>query len=134
MPTVRFVVARPVRRSSQALIAFYDIATFAIPFALAIYWRKKPELHRRLMLVASCALTAAAFSRMPIPLWVPDRVFDSGGVDLLIFLGIARDLIVSSRVHRVYIYALPAFIISQIAVAYAYQSAYWLKIAHAILD
>ena len=71
---------------------------------------------------------------MPILLSVPDRVFVSGGVDLLIFLGIARDLIVSRRVHRVYFYVLPAFIICQIAVVYTYHSAYWLKIAHEILD
>ena len=125
---------RHPRAPATLLIAFYDIATFAIPFALAIYWQKKTELHRRLMLVGCCALTAAAFSRMPILLWVPNRVFVSVGVDLLIFLGVARDLIVNRRVHRVYIYALPAFIISQIAVAYTYQSAYWLKIAHTILD
>jgi hypothetical protein len=121
------------RAPSTLLVAFYDIVSFAIPFALALYLRKKPEVHRRLMLVATCALTAAAFSRMPILLWVPDRVFDSVGVDLLIFLGVVRDLIVSRRVHRVYIYALPAFIISQIALAYTYQSSYWLKIAHKIL-
>jgi hypothetical protein len=125
------------RAPSTLLVAFYDIVSFAIPFALALYLRKKPEVHRRLMLIATCALTAAAFSRMPflwVPDWVPYRALVSGGVDLLIFLGIARDLIVSRRVHRVYIYALPAFIVSQIAVAYTYQSPYWLKIAHAILD
>jgi uncharacterized membrane protein YozB (DUF420 family) len=58
------------RTPSTLLVAFNDIVAFAIPFSLALYWRKKPELHRRLMLVASCALTAAAFSRMPILLWV----------------------------------------------------------------
>ena len=121
------------RAPSTLLVAFYDIVSFAIPFALALYLRKKPEVHRRLMLVASCALTAAAFSRMPILLWVPNRVFVSVGVELLIFLGVVRDLIVSRRVHRVYIYALPAFIISQIALAYTYQSSYGLKIAHKIL-
>jgi hypothetical protein len=138
MERFNMVQLHRARAPSTLLVAFYDIVSFAIPFALALYWRKKPEVHRRLMLVATCALTAAAFSRMPIPLWVPDwvpyRVLVSGGVDLLIFLGIARDLIVSRRVHGVYIYALFAFIISQTAVAYTYQSAYWLKIAHAILD
>jgi len=38
---------------------------FAVPVALAIYWRKKPEFHRRLMLIASCALADAAFGRSP---------------------------------------------------------------------
>jgi hypothetical protein len=41
------------------------LTSFTIPFVLAICWRRKPELHRRLMLIASCALTAAAFVRFP---------------------------------------------------------------------
>jgi hypothetical protein len=116
------------------LVAFNDIVAFTIPFALAVYWRKKPEFHRRLMLIATCALTAAAFSRMPILLWVSRRIFDSAGVDLLIFLGIAHDVIVSRRIHKVYLYALPTLIICQVVLAYTYDSSYWLKIAHAILD
>jgi hypothetical protein len=59
---------------------------------MAIYWRDRPEFHRRLMLIATCELTAAAFVRFP-------QVFHSwpwfyAGVDLLVFLGVLRDLIV----------------------------------------
>ena len=58
------------------------------------------------MLVATCALTDAAFGRFPhLPLiWSP------AGVDLLILCGVLRDLIADRRVHKVYLYALPAFI------------------------
>jgi hypothetical protein len=45
------------------LISFFNITAFTIPFAFAIYWRKKPAFHRRLQLMATCALTAAAFGR-----------------------------------------------------------------------
>lgn len=48
-------------------------------------------------------------------------------------LGMARDFIVSRSIRRVYFYALPAFIACQIAVAYTYETSYWVKIAHAIL-
>jgi hypothetical protein len=44
------------------IIQLMDLSTFAIPFALAVYWRRRPEFHRRLMLIASCGLTDAAFS------------------------------------------------------------------------
>src|ERR1700728_4323847 len=47
------------------IIQLMDLACFAIPFALAIYWRRRPEYHRRLMLIASCGLTDAAFGRFP---------------------------------------------------------------------
>jgi len=85
------------------MVPLFDIFAFSVPFALGIYWRKKPELHRRLLLVASCALTAAAFGRFP-PNILPPVVF-CAGVDSLIVLGLARDLIVNRRVHPVYLYA-----------------------------
>jgi hypothetical protein len=115
------------------MIPFFDIACFTTTFPLAIYWRKKPEFHRRLVLVATCALTAAGFGRFPAHLLPP--VIFYAGVDLLILLGVARDLIVNRRIHRVYVYVLPAFILGQTVVMYTimHNSAYWLKIAHTIL-
>jgi hypothetical protein len=75
-----------------------DIASFAVPFALAIFWRKKPEFQRRLMLIASCGLLDAAFGRFPaLPL-----VLSPTGVDALICLGVIRDLIVERRVHALH--------------------------------
>ena len=89
-----------------------DITSFTIAFGLAIYWRKKPEFHRRSVLIASCALTAAGFGRFP---QIPDHWFYAG-VDFLILLGVARDLIVTRRIHAVYRYALPALIVVQLFV------------------
>jgi len=56
-------------------------------------------------------------------------------VDLLIFLGVVRDWIVNRRVHVVYKYALPAFIVAQTIVMYTVETkaTYWLKIANVIL-
>ena len=87
-----------------------DLSCFAIPFSLAIYWRRRPEFHRRLMLVASCALTNAAFGRFP---FLP-HPFSPAGVDALIFLGILRDLIVDRRIHKVPRAAFSLFILFQI--------------------
>src|ERR1700753_2190402 len=75
--------------SALMLVPFFDIACFTTTFALAIYWRKKPEYHRRLILIASCALTAAGWGRFPSYI-LPDPVFYAG-VDFLILLGIVRD-------------------------------------------
>jgi len=115
------------------IIPFFDIICFTIPFALAIYWRKKSEFHRRLILIATCALTSAAFGRFP-PQIMP-YVWFYAGVDILILLGVVRDLIVNRRVHQVYLYALPAFIVAQIAVMHTYlhASPWWTNIANAIL-
>jgi hypothetical protein len=114
-------------------VPLWDILCFTIAFALAIHWRRKPEFHRRLILIASCVLTAAAFGRFPESI-LPFKYFYVG-VDLLIFLGVLRDLSVNKRVHPVYLYALPALIFGQTIVTNAAltPSPHWQKIADAIL-
>lgn len=118
---------------SFMMIPLFDMVCFTTTFPLAIYWRKKPELHRRLMFIATCALTAAAFGRFPVR--ILPREFFYAGVDLLILLGVMRDLVVNGSVHRVYLYALPAFIVGQTIVSYTAFHAlpYWRTIAHTIL-
>jgi hypothetical protein len=116
------------------MIPLFDMVCFTTTFALAIYWRKKPEFRRRLVLIATCSLTAAAFGRFPERL-LPSELFYTG-VDLLILLGVVRDMVVNRRVHWVYLYVLPAFIVGQTVVTYTVfnELAYWRKIAHAILS
>jgi len=56
-------------------------------------------------------------------------------VDSLILLGVFRDLIVDRRVHKVYLYAVPALAAAQSLMMYVdlNASAWWVRIAHAIL-
>jgi hypothetical protein len=112
-------------------IQFNDMICFSVSFALAIYWRKRPEFHRRMILIASCVLTAAAFSRFPFLPFTMSYVC----VDLLVLLGVVRDLIVNRRVHPVYLYALPALIVIQSSAMYLLIQApsFWVKITSAIL-
>lgn len=113
-------------------IPFYDMIAFGGIVALAIYWRKRPEIHRRLMFVATCGLMAAPFARF-------DFVFDHNLIyvclDLLIVLGVVRDLVVDRRVHKVYRYALPALIVGQNLAIYMWRinPPWWHTITHAIL-
>ena len=81
-------------------------------FAMSILWRKSPEIHRRLILMASAALTIAAFARWP-PLLVPKPWWYAGS-DLIVALGVLRDLAVTGRVHRTYLYAWPAMVLGQL--------------------
>jgi hypothetical protein len=113
------------------IIQLMDLVCFAVPFALAIYWRRRPEFHRRLMLIASCGLTDAAWARFPlIPL-----AYSPAGVDVLVLLGIVRDLIVDRRVHKVYIYAFPLLLVLQVFCmqTYLHASPWWVHIGTAIL-
>jgi len=118
---------------ADLLIPLWDMVAFTSTFALAVYWRRKPEFHRRLMLIATCALTAAAFGRFPPHVLNPN--FFYAGVDLLIAFGALRDWTASRGIHLVYLYTLPAFILGQTIVMYTntHDLQYWLKIARAIL-
>ena len=110
----------------------YDMAVFAILIALAIYWRKKPEFHRRLMFVATCCLLDAAFGRIDY-LYNHNLYFPC--LDGVIALGIVRDLLVNRRIHKVYFTALPVLMVCQFFVIYTWRSGagWWLRIAHALL-
>jgi hypothetical protein len=122
---------QPLESPAFLIIQLMDLSSFGIPFVLAIYWRRRPEYHRRLMLIASCGLTDAAFGRFPqLPL-----VFSPGGVDALILLGILRDLIVDRRIHKVYLYAFPLLILFQIFCMQTFLHAppWWVHIAAALL-
>lgn len=113
------------------LVPLFDMLCFATSFGLAMYWRKQPELHRRLILIATCALTAAGWGRFPI---LPSGTFYLG-VDALILLGVIRDLLVNRSVHRVYRYALPLIMLGQAAVIFTIvkQLPYWKAISHKLV-
>jgi FtsH-binding integral membrane protein len=114
-------------------IPFYDMIAFGACIALAIYWRTKPELHRRLIFIATCGLMDAPIGRF-------DYLFDHNlfypCLDLLILLGVARDLLVERRVHKVYLYALPLLFVGQSLAVYMWRHnpAWWQGITHAILE
>jgi uncharacterized membrane protein YozB (DUF420 family) len=52
----------------QAFLAipFWDMLAFPILVGFAILWRKKPELHRRLLCIATCCLMDAPFCRYAV--------------------------------------------------------------------
>jgi len=113
-------------------IPLYDMIAFGTLIALAIYWKKRPEYHRRLIFIATCGLMDAAIGRFDF--WFNHSIFYVG-LDCLILLGVMRDLIVDGRVHKVYLYAIPALIVLQSVAVYAWKvnPAWWQAIAHPIL-
>ena len=112
-------------------VPFADITIFATCVALAIYWRKKPEYHRRLMFVGSCQLMAAAVGRFDF--LVHNNLFYAA-LDLLVVLGMLRDWQVDGRVHKVYRYALPMMVVVQYSAVYLFTAnpAWWQGVTKAI--
>lgn len=115
------------------IVSLFDMLAFAVIFGLAVYWRRHLEYHRRLMLMATCGLTVAAFARFPQ--WVVPSHSWYAFVDALILTGAARDWITTRRVHPVYLYGLPALALGQAATMWIYMSRapIWIAIAHALL-
>lgn len=100
-------------------VPFSDIAVFGACVAMAIYWRRKPDFHRRLIFIASCQLMDAPIGRF-------DFMFDHNivflALDGLIGLGMVRDWIVDKRIHKLYLYALPTLIVVQNLAVYLYRA------------
>jgi uncharacterized membrane protein YozB (DUF420 family) len=113
----RFYVAlEGVPQTRLLVLSLFDMLAFSVPFGLAMLWRRHAEFHRRLMLIASCTLTVAAFNRFPTSLLPPDSGFF--GVDALILIGAGRDLIATRRVHPTYLCGLPAIVLGQLISTY----------------
>lgn len=114
------------------IIPFYDMVAFGTLFTLAILWRKKPDLHRRLLFLATAGLLDAAFGRY-------QYLFDTNLFILCVWavmlLGVLRDLLVDKRVHRVYLVALPSLFAGYAFATYTWRAAspWWMSIAHSLL-
>jgi hypothetical protein len=105
-------------RPTSLVVPFFDMLAFTLSLGLGIRWRRRPDYHRRLMLLATCAITSAAFARFPVWL-IPDNCFYLG-VDGLILIAIAWEMIQSRNIHAVYRFGLPAFIAGQAATMYIF--------------
>jgi hypothetical protein len=110
----RLHISRGIPHVEQFLVApLFDMLAFSVTFGLAIYWRRRPELHRRLIWMASCVLSVAAFSRLPN--WLIPYQGWYAGVDVLILGAATRDWLVMRRVYAVYRYGFPALLLGQVA-------------------
>jgi hypothetical protein len=113
-------------------IPLTDMIIFGPCIAMAIYWRKRSEFHRRLIFIGTCILMDAAVGRFDF--WSNHRIFYVA-VDCLILLGVLRDRVVDGRIHKVYLYVLPSMIVMQSLAVYAWRvnPGWWQAISHAIL-
>lgn len=108
------------------------MAIFAALFGTAIWMRlRHPQTHKRLMLMATCTLTVAAFARFPgLPVGTWD-IF----TDALIAMGLMRDRVVDGTVHRAYRIALPLLVVAQVAANAIFftHPGWWLAASHALM-
>ena len=97
-----------------SIVPISGIAFFAVVFVLAIMKTRKPEIHKRLMLLAAVSILDAAIARWfltflappgpPGPPPVPVTIAPAVVASLLLVVAMVRDWRTEGRVHPVYIY------------------------------
>lgn len=109
------------------LLPLVDMVLFAGFFGAAIAWRRTPEVHKRLILAATLALTFAAVARMPLHLATIYGVWLSP-----LFAAIAFDRVTRRRVHPVHWISL-AVLSAAFARVLVMESERWVRIGRALL-
>ena len=93
-------------------IPFVDLLMFAAFVALALWYRKRPETHKRLMLLATIVIIPAALARFPFSPagnpWFFFGVSDLFAIAILLFDWLAR-----RRMHPAMLYGTLALIVTQ---------------------
>lgn len=134
-------VAAPVARvhagqlapDAGELVVLYnltDMLVFGAFFMLALRFRARPALHRRLILCATVALTGAAVGRV-----LPGGSASYAAVWLApIVLGVAVDIAASRRLHPVFVAGSAAFAFMFFKVGLMSGSPMWRVVGHAIMQ
>ena len=103
--------------SGDLALNFLGSLMFAVPVAAAVYNRKRPDWHKRLMLCATFGLLGAPILRLILRTTTLD--FDTAAnlalvlTDSFFLPCFAYDLLTRGRIHRAYVYGLALFIVSQ---------------------
>lgn len=92
----------PLRFLSLPLI---NILVFAMLVAAGFWFRKKPETHKRLMVLATISILPAAISRLPFALIQSHGALGFFGVtDVILLACIAYNVISRRRLHPAYLW------------------------------
>lgn len=121
-----------------------DPATsFAIPmigligFVPVMYFswatRRRPDVHKRLILIATAGLVEAAFGRFPwAALGVPPAAGALLGLGILLVLIVLYDVVSLRRIHRATMWAVPLTFVMNAAAVPVGMTAWWHHLAAAI--
>jgi len=89
---------------SFLVLPFFGITVFATLAGLGLVFRKRPETHKRLMLLASIAMLDAAIARIPGVFAMGGPLASFGIQDLFVIACIAYDFASRRRIHPAYLF------------------------------
>ncbi|HET9952327.1 MAG TPA: hypothetical protein VFS09_11095 [Candidatus Eisenbacteria bacterium] len=110
------------------IVPLTDVVLFPTLVGLALYFRRRTDIHRRLMLVGTLAILTPAIARIAFirPYGIPAFL---GITDLFILGALAYDRIRNGRFHPAFVWGALLVIVSQPARILFAQTAAWHSIA-----
>jgi hypothetical protein len=104
----RGVMIGPLDPSVSAAIPLIGIVAFAVVIYASWRARRRPDAHKRLILIATMGLVAAAFGRFPWDrIGLPPAAGAVTGLGILILILLIYELITIRRIHRSTMWAAP---------------------------
>lgn len=111
-------------------VALTDMVIFATFFGAAIVYRRRPQVHKRLMVVAATMLLIAAVGRLWfLPAAPLDLVASSAIWFSPVLVAMAHDYATTRRVHPVYVLGLGAFFVRLLSPGWVIGTPAWTSVA-----
>ncbi|MDR8394307.1 hypothetical protein NC796_24375 [Aliifodinibius sp. S!AR15-10] len=117
-------------------IAFGDVITFSFLFGLGIFYRSKPETHKRLMILSTVVLLFAPAERLMrfIPGLPAQITFALGLPFVPALLAIGHDRWRTNRIHPVYIWGTTLIALETVSTLYFFASPGWESLSEMLAN
>ena len=122
----RNVTIGPLDPATSLALPLVNITAFAIVIAAAWKARRRPDAHKRLVVLATLSLSTAALGRFPwAQLGIPPAAGPVIGLAAMVLLVVAYDVLSLRRIHRSTAWAAPVvFAAGALAVPFGMTSAW----------
>lgn len=85
---------------SFLVIPLGDIFVFFVLVGAGFYFRRRPDVHKRLMMLATISILPAAVARLPFAVMQAGPPAFFGFTDLFVLVCVVYDIVTLKRVHR----------------------------------
>ena len=130
----RLLHSQGATAAGRASLALLDLPVFAGLVVAAVLLRRRPQAHKRLMLLATVALIGAAINRLPLPAEFASRYARFLLVDIFCLALAVWDVLSTRRIHVATLAGTSAIVLDQILQASLGHSAGWSRGLTRLLD